>query len=341
MDNFHQIRFLNDQQVSVFNDYKFFNKYEDFKINQKDSFINNIYAYDYAYLKRDSYFINFFMPLESDIKKLAKFEKVDYEEMNTIIQNQGSLIHKNHEYESTILAMGKNINEIKSYNLFDTSGLYTELAKIEPFNLKDIIRFSKTFGLPAGMFESIVTLPGLPITLQTVNFMELNLKLMEYRLIFEAFQNFVTKDIENIRDRLIKKEEAFLKYSIKTKNSDSHKRSSKARIENYKNAKRDYLLEWEGSNLSSLTINKHIESPSDEHLRYHDGHFILERNFFSLFEFAYFQIVQALNNRATLKTCEFCNHVFEETNEKMRFCPALPFRKRSSCEMAYNNRKRN
>lgn len=34
----------------------------------------------------------------------------------------------------------------------------------------------------------------------------------------------------------------------------------------------------------------------------------------------------------------YCEHIFEVTYKRQRFCPPLPNKKRSSCEMAYNNR---
>lgn len=343
MSNFHQISFYNNQRISVFKNYKLFNNHETLLFNTKDSVLSDIPEF-----KRKKYFIQWIMPLEKDIKKLAEFEKLPYDEMYAILVNNGDLIYKDYEYQSTIFGLEKlnGLYNLKSYNLFDFQGLYTELAKIEPFNFKDINHFSKSFGLPTGEFG--IGGSTYNVLLQATNFMELNLKLMNFRLVFEAFQNFVTQDIESIRNRMIKENEARLKFLIYDDKSnnvfpdyESKIKSAKNRIESLKKAKKDYLLKLESKNLSSFTLNKHIESTSEEHLRYHDGFFILERNFFSLFEFAYFQIARALSSRATLKKCEFCNHVFEETNEKMRFCPALPSRKRSSCEMAYNNRKHN
>jgi hypothetical protein len=61
-------------------------------------------------------------------------------------------------------------------------------------------------------------------------------------------------------------------------------------------------------------------------------------NISSLFDFAYFQMMKAILNHSELRTCKYCGHPFEVTYEGMKFCPPLPFRGRSSCEMAYNNR---
>lgn len=60
----------------------------------------------------------------------------------------------------------------------------------------------------------------------------------------------------------------------------------------------------------------------------------------SMFDIAYFQMLKAISNRVKLRKCTFCGFYFEVSHDKERFCPPLPFHKRSSCEMAYSNRMR-
>ncbi|RKD73657.1 hypothetical protein ATL39_1959 [Sinobaca qinghaiensis] len=59
--------------------------------------------------------------------------------------------------------------------------------------------------------------------------------------------------------------------------------------------------------------------------------------FYDLFEIGYFFLIEAFNNRVKLRRCESCNKIFEVTHQRQRFCPPMPGRKRSSCEMKHNN----
>jgi hypothetical protein len=53
---------------------------------------------------------------------------------------------------------------------------------------------------------------------------------------------------------------------------------------------------------------------------------------------AFIQIVDANITWAEIRKCDYCGHFFHVTHELQHFCPAPPFRRRSICEMAYNNR---
>lgn len=56
----------------------------------------------------------------------------------------------------------------------------------------------------------------------------------------------------------------------------------------------------------------------------------------NLFELAYFQMYIALIESIDFKKCDYCHSYFQIGHKRQRFCPPLPLRKRSSCEMAHH-----
>lgn len=63
-------------------------------------------------------------------------------------------------------------------------------------------------------------------------------------------------------------------------------------------------------------------------------------NFKNLVEICFYYLGKAFFEKAELRKCEYCNHYFEVTDNRQRFCPPPPTHKRSICETAYNNRRK-
>jgi hypothetical protein len=185
-----------------------------------------------------------------------------------------------------------NIHEIpkKRYSADNYPNIYTELAKLEPFNHKEIISFASIFGLPSKC-----------ISLYDFSYIEW----FGYHLNFLCFFYF---DLITYK----RKFNVFLDLLSNTPPKDNMSL---------------FGINVDHNPAISLSLNKSNEIVPR-----------IEAD--SLFDIAYFQMMRALTNNAKMKKCEFCGHEFEVTHEKQRFCPPLPNRKRSSCEMAYNNRMR-
>ncbi|MCM3670283.1 hypothetical protein M3181_14970 [Mesobacillus maritimus] len=199
-----------------------------------------------------------------------------------------------------------------TYKLQDAHSLYTEIAKLEVFDFESLLRFSKHFGLPSGImddrgFEFI--LDGYCIFFPFGSISVLNKKIAIYKQDFEWFKLIQTKNIPKIRSLL----------------PNSNLIDDEEVIGLAKSRLADLLSKLDAFQLST-------------HLDYQSGSFIPTVWFSDLFNFAYFQLAKALSNNVEVRECEFCGHIFEVTHKRQRFCPALPNRKRSSCEMANNNR---
>lgn len=252
-----------------------------------------------------------------------------------------------------VVALNVNsIHDMKTYNLQDAISLYTELAKVEPFNFKDIVRFSKVYGLPYGINDNkgsggiIVYSDKLKVIGD--NYIQLNSELVLYRYIFDLFQSVVTQDLDNLRkmqkekfDERLKRVEEYKKNV--EKNGTNHliwDEIDKVISMDQKDYDDSLVLISGKRDLEAFLKQRggvNIDLGMDEQ----QGVFHPTAYFSNLFKYSYFQIMQALVNNVELRKCEYCGHVFEVTYEGRRFCPPLPFRKRSSCEMAYNNRRRN
>lgn len=56
----------------------------------------------------------------------------------------------------------------------------------------------------------------------------------------------------------------------------------------------------------------------------------------NLFKLAFFQMYIALIENIEFRKCDYCQSYFQLAHKRQRFCPPLPLRKRSSCEMAHH-----
>lgn len=339
MSEFFETQFYNDQLSVVYREYRLFKKREE--IAKTKNFIKTKHLHNYAGFDRDKYFPENVKPLSEDVKRMAAYEKKTYEDMQYFIRRNNP---NKDEYTNVLLAISKDGQDSKEYNLTDAIGLFTELDKVIPFDQKSIIDFAKKFGLPYGAYtDSTFKFPDNAVNVQISNYMELNLKLMEYRYIFDVFQNVVTYNPDRAIERTIEEVEANIMLAEEGKYSDQdyvRKHTFEHEINDLKRKTKEQVLQNERGQLTRLILNKDVDDPMDLSLKENGQEFMLKNDFKSLFQFAYFQMMQSLVNNTLFKRCENCNHIFEATNDKMRFCPALPLRKRSSCEMAYNNRKK-
>lgn len=179
------------------------------------------------------------------------------------------------------------------YQLDDALSLFTELYKVEPFKEKGVeslLNFSRIYGLPADDHVSLNQKST--IIHDSIDWLTINLKLMEYRKIMKEFiKYYETKEVK-IREKLIDRLQSRIKH-----------------------------------------IQCTIEKTEDE--------VVFVMVYEDLFQIAYYQITEALINKSEFRKCSFCKNYFHPTDDRMKYCPALPLRKRSSCEMRHYNQMRN
>jgi hypothetical protein len=202
----------------------------------------------------------------------------------------------------------------KTYKLKDAHSLYTELAKLDVFDFNSLLRFSKHFGMPSGILDDYgfdIFLDGNSLFFPFSSMSVLNKKIAIYKRDFEWFKIIQMQNVSEIRSRLTKS------------NIDSLSDNQVI------NLAKEYLASLLGY-LDAFNVSMHLD--------FENGTFVPGVWFKDLFNFAYFQLAKALSNNVEVLECDYCSHIFEVTHKRQRFCPPLPNRKRSSCEMAYNNR---
>lgn len=189
------------------------------------------------------------------------------------------------------------------------SSLYMELAKLN-VDLKNLMDFFKTWGIPSGLISDInsngendgfalLIRPDDKLCIWGSDLCSIYYKILEYKHDFSMFESVMLNDPSLLESSFDSIEEI--------------KKTLSYRLKKH-------------TNLSyKLSIDE-------------NGIFVPKATFSNLFDIAYLQMVKALINSSRLRRCKYCGHIFEVTYEGMKFCPPLPFRGRSSCEMAYNNR---
>ncbi|WP_338652702.1 hypothetical protein V6B14_12870 [Sporosarcina psychrophila] len=244
-----------------------------------------------------------------------------------------------------------NLLTFKEYKLQDAVSLYTELAKLRPFYSKDLQNFSKVFGLPMGMENIASNIINNVDMLDTrgVNLANLNDELIRFRGLFRFFTNLMTKNMDALRLNEKDVALALLEYeNSKVPNNKEQPDNQPSKWGKYNNNNNEILrdnitddellinykkyLIMQFENIDGVVLKMDFDSNDDS--------FFPKIDFVNLFQFAYYQMMKALINNVELIKCEYCGHVFELAYKGRRFCPPLPNRKRSSCEMAYNNRKK-
>lgn len=298
----------NVQSVAVFKEYKFYDNFNSFMQENDESFAKTTLLNDKSkYYEDYTKFFSDNMYFKLWLKKYYNIEKV----------NKDSKI---------IGRISSNNDDKKWFLLNEAAGLFTELAKVNPFSEKDLLNFIKNFGLPTGYNEieigTEIVKNSPPIMIQFVNYSSLCNSILYYKSLFEIFKYIVTEDIDSIlrRDKLLHSD-------FKKKNF--YNSNDKLDI---LNSEKDYF--YMQLNKQNILNFKFVRDFTDEN----ESKVILHHE--NLIDFAFFQMFKALNNNSRFRICQNCNEIFEVTHEKMRFCPPLPFRKRSSCEMAYRNKQR-
>ncbi|GGM39504.1 hypothetical protein GCM10011351_27080 [Paraliobacillus quinghaiensis] len=217
----------------------------------------------------------------------------------------------------------KTVGDKRQYYLMQSGeSIFTELAKVVPFNDIDLVKFSKNFGLPTGYKES-----GLFETERSIEFISsptlyIHLRLLEFKDIFNLFVAIKTKE-PNLIKLLFSNHGDRKGIDIPENEFDEE--------EMYIALKSDIATE-----LNHILINYGNNSFE---FNVQTGKFSETEKIEDLFHFGYIQMKQSLINETELRKCEYCGHYFEVNHGKQRFCPPLPFRKRSSCETAYNREK--
>ncbi|MED3799142.1 hypothetical protein P4604_17340 [Lysinibacillus capsici] len=247
--------------------------------------------------------------------------------------------------------LGKSGGTEKSFHFPDEGiGLFTELAKVELFDTNSLKKFTKNFGIPIGVdlskksgyvdlldfkkYNTFLYFGAAPIAL-------IYKELVEYQNIFNMFVAVKTNDkkLANAiyaRKKLVQEIAEIGRFSkdILEKRALSKKTYEQNIIENNDPLSlalcRKYLSE---AITEKVAINSKIVNSID-------GDFFEIKLYNNLFEIAYNQIKDSLLNNTEIKKCEHCGHFFESTHGKQRFCPPLPFKKRSSCENSYSQQIR-
>lgn len=360
------------QKVIVFGDYQIYNDMEAFKKyklgDTSGRFLANL-------IKNDSD-KDMTLPLitdlilDTDAEKLNEYNQAFLEELSgkvgigpdvkinsfEDIANEGK-IDLDEFKDLTFIGINENsLSSVRTYNLQDAESLYTELAKLTPFDYKGLVKFSKVFGLPFGIGEDVIDWTQLetkepPVSIPVALITQFYIELMNYRYLFNHFKNVKLQNFEELQIKENQAAEDFYKLA-KEMAEDIAKKTGVILPEfpdletGMGNLKKHRIMSSDNENLllrykerlaSFLGSGKRILKIQ---LDFDDGRFVPKIHFYDLFEFAHFQMISALINEAELRECEHCGHVFEVTYEGRRFCPPLPFRKRSSCEMAYNNKRR-
>ncbi|PGX34580.1 hypothetical protein COE67_19835 [Priestia megaterium] len=294
--------------------------YNEYSLEQDSSFLEEkvtFFLYDgYAPTKvippslplKDSFFN---APLYGEIEK-GEVEKIDPESKN----------NKQKEYKETAayLVSQKAVTTWDSENMlehyfpseqitkkYDLSNfgktLYTELAKWNFSSFQELVTFCDIWGLPTGVNASEFSVTVNDVNVLWMPLDEFYRKFDDYQKIFSIFKSLHTND--------------FSELTISPSNSRKSMREN-ARLK---------LIEKIGEkNIFSykLTTNNNIVTPTSM--------------FKDLFEAAFFFLTLSIYSNAEMRICENCGHLYEVTHKRQRFCSVLPGRKRSSCEMAYNNR---
>lgn len=342
--------FLNDvqceQEVLVFDDYHFFRDMDELKKYPFDSYSSAPTPWTIDFweqhlknqfiIEKDFHGDLLYRSSKASIEKWAQYKKLSISELLTDLEkNQAKEQESNQTKEDKVYCKMKvesPFNEplifgvtsdamthlSKTYKLQEATSLYTELAKIEVFDFNSLLRFSKHFGMPSGIMDDTgfnTELDGNCMFFPFASLSVLNKKIAIYKHDFEWFKAIQTRNVSKIRS-MIPESDIILINNI---NND------KAVI-NYAKHHLTLLL----GRLDAFKVSMYVEFQNDS--------FVPAVWFSDLFNFAYFQIAKALSNNVEVRECDNCSHIFEITHKRQRFCPPLPHRKRSSCEMAYNNR---
>lgn len=324
-------------EVMVFDNYKKYSSLGSVRNKESDIFnfkklVRKAY-YNHKVFIRDPY------SKEDDLISLALYLGITLNDLYNAMKNDVNLLANFTDFDkrSVITVHGKEHKNHKKYSIDQAPGLYTELAKVEPFDTNSIIKFSKTFGLPTGVRDYPIRCnsPNLSIV-PIANYFGLNQDLIIYREAFHLIQRYIRKDINEIRKVRINE----YKRVLDSQEDNRIIELFQSKINRFKTLDEKVILAYELDEIwifyTELERQNFFESSMYENDKNHHIRRIYPNN---LFGAAYLQLYGALLDKVELKKCKQCQHYFEASSGKMNFCPPLPFRKRSSCEMAFNNKK--
>lgn len=203
--------------------------------------------------------------------------------------------------------------------LLEGKGLFTELAKLptvweENFNLQSVLSFLNRFSLPVGgnpfsRFERVLMVNML--------FRDFFHELATYKSIFNIWIALKENNIQEIK-KISKEHDDF--FSL-------HFRDTPAPITDKDKAL--YIF--------ANQFNK--QSKGNETFTYSNGSPIRIKTFSNLFEVAYFQLSNFINDSGEFRVCRNCEQPFPLMHESSLFCPPLPLNTVSNCMNAYKQRK--
>lgn len=210
-------------------------------------------------------------------------------------------------------------NSKSIYNLSEAKGLFTELAKINPCSQSDILKFCRTFGLPIGQYEAKTNNEfsklNHVIKYKYITLHHLQELIMYFHFLFNIFKKII----------------------INSTTTNIHNEDEKR----FRNNCVDNFTTNEELDIFNTLLHEHnifkVKLYSTSTYK-KNWNYALHHN--NLIDYAIFQMFKALINNSEFNKCKYCGGIFEIDHKKMQFCPPLPFRKRSSCEMAYHNKSR-
>lgn len=228
----------------------------------------------------------------------------------------------------------------QSYKITDYGkNLYMWIGKTNFSDMKDLLDFCQKWGLPTGdNIEKELPLDensDRSIALLISDLSNLRKALNEYKNIFDQFiKVFIEEDLHWYVD--VHPEGIFWKDDGKRtagdieefkKMVDDDKEKFKLYLEHVKR-RITYELEKHLTFEVQLRLNN-VTKKSQIYISFND-----------LIEISYYYLGNAIQERAEVRKCEYCDNYFEVTDNRQRFCPPPPTHKRSICETAYNNKKK-
>lgn len=326
--------FLDDIKIGspmiVFKDYAIStnaNKLLTKNINQNKMY--NFLAHEHLKSKNYNYSLLHMFHNDWDFDNWASHKKMNPLEFKQYISElslKGETIKTNSFLEEDLYIgfTNKAVDNVKYYNIDEVPSLYTELAKLEVYDLKSLLKFVKTFGLPTGLREELpfeIEEPYIvndehPITFWSASIPAIYFELVVFKRIFHIFKLIRTENHKELKEILVKNDGWKIFNNL----------SEKEELQYIKKSSAFLFISYFGR------IDSH---PINISLGINETKIRPNIIFDDLFHAAYFQLMTAMNDEVKLKKCKHCGHHFEVDNENRQFCYPLPFRKRSSCEMAH------
>lgn len=217
--------------------------------------------------------------------------------------------------------------------------LYIWMGKTDFHEDKELVDFCSKWGIPCGKnLDNRMYVKNRSITVLAADIdLEIIPLVNSFKDIFNAYiKVFIENDIdwyiENRPDKMLWRIHRIR--SVTEEDIEEYKKSIHASIENYEFAiekAKEYITEDLEENLS-FEVQLRLNDSNKKSQIY--------VNFKNLVEVCFYYLGKAILEKADLRKCEYCNHYFEVTDNRQRFCPPPPTHKRSICETAYNNRRK-